>query len=93
MANLTRDVVESAMECSSKNSIPFDQLNTCANDLLGNTLLYESGVRTLGLIPKKNYVPWIVANNKHSKMIQYKAEMFLVEFVCNEYEVSLKKYV
>ena len=87
MKNLTRDVNEAAMECSQTLAISYDKLSNCANGMLGNSLLYGAGVRTSQLVPKKRYVPWVVVNNLHTKMIQAQAETDLVDYVCSQYKV------
>jgi len=89
MSNLTRSPLETLNVCSQNMSSQLkEKLNTCASGKLGNSLLYASGVRTMDLIPKKNWIPWIVVNNLHTDQIQSDAETNLVNLICQYYKVK-----
>lgn len=88
MSNLTRIPMDTVNFCSRNlSSLLQEKLITCANGKLGNSLLYAAGVRTIELIPKKNWIPWIVVNNIHTDQIQNDAETNLVRVVCQFYKV------
>jgi interferon, gamma-inducible protein 30 len=89
MSNLTRSPLDTFNFCSQNLSSQLkEKLSTCANGKLGNSLLYASGVRTMDLIPKKNWIPWIVVNNLHTDQIQSDAETNLVNLICQYYKVK-----
>jgi len=51
-------------ECLNKPD-EYKAINLCANGEKGDTLLYKSGVKTLGLDnPAMNYIPWLVLNGE-----------------------------
>ena len=90
MANLTRAPLDTLNFCSQNFPSSFkEQLKTCANGKLGNSLLHSSGVRTMELIPKKNWIPWIVVNNMHTDQIQNDAETNLVKVICQFHKVNI----
>jgi interferon gamma-inducible protein 30 len=90
MSNLTRSPMDTVNFCSQNlSSLLKEKLITCANGKLGNSLLYAAGVRTIELIPKKNWIPWIVVNNIHTDQIQNDAETNLVKVVCQFYRVII----
>ncbi len=89
MSNLTCSPLETLNVCSQNMSSQLkEKLNTCASGKLGNSLLYASGVRTMDLIPKKNWIPWVVVNNLHTDQIQSDAETNLVNLICQYYKVK-----
>jgi interferon gamma-inducible protein 30 len=89
MSNLKDDIIDVASNCSQTYSLPFDKLNSCANDILGNSLLHSAGVLTDSLLPKLNYVPWIVIDKMHTNDMQKEAENDLVKYICRNYKVGL----
>lgn len=90
MSDLENDVATVAETCSKKikNSADSKKLFECANTSLGNQLLFGAGFFTDQLIPRMNYIPWIVVNNKHTDTIQNQAEYHLNELICKEYKVN-----
>ena len=88
MSNLKDNIIDVSSNCAQKYNIPFDKLESCANDILGNSLLHSAGVLTNSLIPTLNYVPWIVVNKAHTSDMQKLAENDLLKYVCSNYKVS-----
>ena len=88
MNEMSYNILDVAQRCADKHAVSLDKLIQCANSSLGNQLLYGSGVITEQLIPKKNYVPWIVVDNLHTSQMQTDAESNLIDFICREYKVN-----
>ena len=73
--------------CSYALNMPLEPIYQCVRSKRGNDLLYEMGVKTLGLDPQLNYVPWININDVHTNENQFEAERVdLVQLVCKNYK-------
>jgi interferon gamma-inducible protein 30 len=92
MSNIRDNINEVASSCAKQYSLPFDKLLSCANGPLGNQLLHSAGVLTDSLIPKLNYVPWIVVDRVHTSTMQDEAEQDLKTYVCHNYKVNREKF-
>lgn len=87
MENFNVPFETGALECALKHSVDYNKLKVCADNQLGNSLLYISGEKTNDLDPKLNYVPWITVNNLHTNETQQTAEANLTYFICSQLKV------
>ena len=81
MSSILNEFMTVAKECARTLSVDLKSLTDCADSKLGNSLLYGSGVQTHSLIPRVNYVPWIVVDSLHTNNIQQSAEQDLYYFI------------
>jgi len=72
-------------QCASKAKVDFDSIKACVNGAQGNAAEHKMAEKTENLNPPHKYTPWIVVNGKHNEIIQRRAQMNLVKYVCEEY--------
>ncbi|KAM4709575.1 gamma-interferon-inducible lysosomal thiol reductase [Discoglossus pictus] len=65
--------------------LPSQKILDCVNGDLGNQLMHQNALRTEGLNPPHQYVPWVVINGKHTDEIQAQAQSALFNLVCDMY--------
>merc|ERR1712241_1169676 len=75
-------------QCASKTKVDFDSIKACVNGAEGNAAEHKMAVKTENLNPPHQCTPWIVVNGKHNEIIQRRAQMNLVKYVCEEYTVQ-----
>lgn len=82
------DVVKSAQSCVQlySPSLSWEKLMSCVNGDLGNALMHQNALKTEGLKPSHNYVPWITINGEHTDDLQNKAMSSLFTLVCGLYK-------
>jgi hypothetical protein len=82
-------MTEAAIECAKNHAIGnIEEILNCSNGTLGDYLLYSNGIVTDGLVPRKNYVPWIIKGNVYSKTEHKEAENDLTTFICKSFSVT-----
>ncbi|XP_002126795.2 gamma-interferon-inducible lysosomal thiol reductase-like [Ciona intestinalis] len=79
------DPIKAAEMCVKKSDLDWDQIHTCSKGEQGNHLMHKSAMKTEALDPAHKYVPWIVANGKHTEGMQQEAQGNLMKFVCDTY--------
>lgn len=82
------DVVKSGEACLGLYSpkTTWDSIMTCVKGDVGNKLMHENAVKTEGLKPAHEYVPWITVNGEHTEDLQDKAMSSLFNLVCSLYK-------
>lgn len=74
-----------AKQCAKDLGIDYSPIDACQSGPLGNRLEHEMALKTEALVPKHQYVPWIVLNGKHTEKIQDKAQDNLLKLLCEYY--------
>ncbi|XP_038049649.1 gamma-interferon-inducible lysosomal thiol reductase-like [Patiria miniata] len=83
---VSRDPVPNAQKCMEKMGVNYEQVFTCANGSLGNSLEHQMALKTDALKPPHQYVPWVTLNGVHTEKIQNKAENDLKKLICDTYK-------
>lgn len=82
------DVIKAAKMCAELYAPQLDwgTVMNCVNGDLGNQLMHQNALKTTGLKPPHNYVPWITINGVHTEELQNQAMSALLPMVCNMYK-------
>uniref|UniRef100_UPI0037E6FDBC gamma-interferon-inducible lysosomal thiol reductase n=1 Tax=Semicossyphus pulcher TaxID=241346 RepID=UPI0037E6FDBC len=82
------DVIKSAQTCANLYSpqLNWDSLMGCVKGDQGNQLMHQNALKTEGLNPPHQYVPWITVNGVHTEELQEKASTSLFALVCSMYK-------
>lgn len=82
------DVINSAKSCVENYSpeLSWDSVISCVNGDKGNQLMHQNALKTQGLKPPHQYVPWVTINGEHTDDLQSKAMSSLFTLVCNLYK-------
>jgi len=82
------DPVNAALGCvRDLSKLDYRDVQKCANGAEGNALMHEIAVKTEGLSPSHQYVPWIVVDGIHNDQVQEEAQENLLNYVCKTYKV------
>jgi hypothetical protein len=68
--------------CAKKYGIHYKALKRCADGAEGNYLHYLNGVETSKLVPKHEWVPWILFNGTYNKDDMDEAQNDLFSVLC-----------
>jgi interferon gamma-inducible protein 30 len=58
---------QAGLKCSQEAGIDFKVVRNCSEGKEGLKLLYELGLKTNKLVPKHEFVPWVLLNGKYDK--------------------------
>ena len=81
---------ESAPICASKFGLSYDEIQSCVDGPLGNSLEHEMALKTDALQPPHDHVPWVTLNGVHTDEIQSEAENNLIKLICETYQGTPK---
>jgi len=86
------DPVYAALGCvRDLSKLNYQDVDKCAKGAEGNALMHQIAVKTEGLSPAHQYVPWIVVNGIHNKQVQDEAQEDLLSYVCKLYKGTKPK--
>lgn len=89
MTEISGDRLQNTIQCNQKYQLPeFENILQCADGLLGSNIKYANGIRTDGLIPPHDYVPWITFNNVYTEESRIDAEKDIIKAVCDQIPVN-----
>nr|XP_023029316.1 GILT-like protein 1 [Leptinotarsa decemlineata] len=71
-----------AKKCANKNKLSWRDIKTCVTDKQGTQLIEKFGEKTDNLIPKLEYVPHILFNDKFDEVLENDARNDFLETVC-----------
>lgn len=74
-----------AKYCASLNKMDATKILTCSQDSLGNSLEHQMALKTEGLNPPHQYVPWLTLNGQHTSAIQNGLTSEMLQTVCNAF--------
>jgi len=77
--------LSNAEACAKQLQIEWNPILSCYKGSEGNYLQHGMAVKTEGLKPQHQYVPWIVVNGEHTEEMQDAASTNLLKFVCSKY--------
>jgi len=72
-------------QCAAKTKVDFSAISACMTGPQGNEAEHMMAQKTENLNPPHQYTPWIVVDGKHNEVIQRRAQMNLVKYVCEQY--------
>ena len=87
---VSSDFYAAGSKCAKKLHLDFNEVETCSKNSQGNALQHAVAVKTASLNPPHQYVPWIVANGKHTQGINNAVQKSLLNYVCANYKGSVK---
>ena len=71
--------------CAKTLNLNFSKVKQCSESSLGNKLEHFAGLRTESLNPKLSWIPWVVANGKHTTQINTNVLDNMLKFACENY--------
>lgn len=80
-----------AKKCADDLHIEWGPISACYNGSEGNYLEHVMAQKTDALVPRHQYVPWIVVDGKHTEKMQDDAQDLLAEFLCDNYKGTKPK--
>ncbi|XP_066946307.1 gamma-interferon-inducible lysosomal thiol reductase-like isoform X2 [Macrobrachium rosenbergii] len=72
--------------CADRLGIDYTALEACVQSHEGGRLLHEVGIKQSTLLPRLNYVPWILIDDVYTPRLSLESERNLKGVVCNTYQ-------